>query len=126
LEIILCHQSFLVRVSDLCLFIERCPPEALKDNFQLIVDSIFSHRNREQAWDLRSMRRADHPREATAVFKLLAPNGPLMTLALRLMDDHNFLLEFPLEGLPVCARGSSSDKDAYSCFISVHELKEFL
>jgi len=102
----LCHQSFLVRVTDLTTFIERCPAEALKDNFQLIVDSIFSNRNREQAWDLRSMRRADHPREAAAVFKLLAPNGPMMSLALRLMDDHNFLLEFPLEGLPVIIKRS--------------------
>lgn len=114
LEIILSHPLLLTRAKDLGKFISSCPPEALKDNFRLIVNKIFSNGEREQQpWDLRSLRKVDYPNESAAVLKLLAADGPLITLALRLMDDHNFLLEFPLEALPVrlsfsplfCGRG---------------------
>lgn len=82
-------------------FLSKCPPEALKDNFQLIINNLFFSGNREQSWDLRNMRKLEFPNESAALLKLLAADGPIITLALRLMDDHNFLLEFPLEALPV-------------------------
>jgi hypothetical protein len=101
LELILSNQSLLIRATDLATFIEKCPPDALKDNYQLLVESIFVNRDRETYWDLRCVRRAEYPHESAAISRLLAPDGPLITLAMRLMDDHNFLLEFPLDGLPV-------------------------
>ncbi|XP_021966889.1 uncharacterized protein LOC110862046 isoform X2 [Folsomia candida] len=100
LQAILSNQSLFIRATDLTKFLSKCPPEALKDNFQLIINNLFFSGNREQSWDLRNMRKLEFPNESAALLKLLAADGPIITLALRLMDDHNFLLEFPLEALP--------------------------
>lgn len=70
----------------------------LKNVLPCMLESIFGY-GQGPGWGLDSISRASTPQDFDSVRRLLAPEGPVLSLVYSLMADS--LYEFPINSIPV-------------------------
>ena len=55
----------------------------------------------QAGWSLRTLTKANNPRDFDIVANLLSPRGPVINLCYKLLADSTIKYEFPLRYIPV-------------------------
>lgn len=55
----------------------------------------------QSGWSLRTLTKANNPRDFDMVAHLLSPRGPVVHLCYKLLGDSTIKYEFPLSYIPV-------------------------
>nr|CAH0109542.1 unnamed protein product [Daphnia galeata] len=75
----------------------------LQNILPMITDSLFEL-HIQSGWSLRTLTKANNPRDFDTVAHLLSPRGPVIHLCYKLLGDSTIKYEFPLSYIPVATR----------------------
>lgn len=85
----------------------------MKNVLPCMLESIFGY-GQGPGWGLDMISRASTPQDFDSVRRLLAPEGPVLSLVYSLMADS--LYEFPINSIPV----SSDSEEEFDIYVFIN------
>ncbi|KAG8225486.1 hypothetical protein J437_LFUL009479 [Ladona fulva] len=87
------------RVQDIVNVLDQCSNKELQSIYPILLESLFGT-NDTYGWNLRNIYSNQHPRDFDLLFRFLHPNGPILKLCYKLINDAYLKYDFPLSYLP--------------------------
>ncbi|XP_057372003.1 sphingomyelin phosphodiesterase 4-like [Daphnia carinata] len=83
--------------------VEEYGVKELQSVLPLLTDTLFEL-HAQSGWSLRTLTKANNPRDFHTVAHLLSPRGPVINLCYKLLGDSTIKYEFPLSYIPAAIR----------------------